>query len=109
MLKPEDIPSEAVAQFFPNMSLDSTDDVVRSVLKITTHALNVQLLATFALDYGAGGHASIYFDALDHYKHLGMKYAPPQLEGVSGIDFQRYQHIVESAYRLHDLCLQVLL
>ena len=28
------------------------------------HALNVQLLATFALDYGAGGHASIYFDAL---------------------------------------------
>ena len=109
MLQPEDIPSEAVAQFFPNMSLDSTDDVVRSVLKITTHALNVQLLATFALDYGAGGHASIYFDALDHYKHLGMKYAPPQLEGVSGIDFQRYQHIVESAYRLHDLCLQVLL
>ena len=109
ILQPEEIPSTAMAQFFPDLELDSEDDVVRSVLKITTHALNVQLLATFALDYGTGGHASIYFDALDHYKHLGMKYAPPQLKGVPDIDFQKYQHIVESAYRLHDLCLQVLL
>jgi predicted AlkP superfamily phosphohydrolase/phosphomutase len=109
ILQPKDIPSAAVAQFFPNLDLDSKDDVVRSVLKITTHALNVQLLATFALDYGTGGHASIYFDALDHYKHLGMKYAPPQLKGVSDADYQKYQHIVESAYRLHDLCLQGLL
>ena len=109
LLKPEEIPSAAVAQFFPEMELDSTDDVVRSVLKITTHALNVQLLATFALDYGPGGHASIYFDSLDHYKHLGMKYAPPQLDGVSDGDFVRYQHIVESAYRLHDLCLGTLM
>ena len=109
ILQPEEIPSAAVAQFFPNMELDSKDDVVRSVLKITTHALNVQLLATFALDYGTGGHASIYFDALDHYKHLGMKYAPPQLKGVSDIDYRKYKYIVDSAYRLHDLCLQVLL
>ena len=109
LLKPEEIPAAAMAQFFPDMELDSKDDVVRSVLKITTHALNVQLLATFALDYGAGGHASIYFDALDHFKHLGMKYAPPQLDGVSDVDFARYQHIVESAYRLHDLCLGTLM
>lgn len=109
LLKPEEIPAAAMAQFFPDMELDSKDDVVRSVLKITTHALNVQLLATFALDYGAGGHASIYFDALDHFKHLGMKYAPPQLNGVSNEDFVRYQHIVESAYRLHDLCLGTLM
>ena len=109
LLKPEEIPAAAIAQFFPDMELDSKDDVVRSVLKITTHALNVQLLATFALDYGAGGHASIYFDALDHYKHLGMKYAPPQLNGVSDEDFARYQHLVESAYRLHDLCLGTLM
>jgi len=109
LLKPEEIPAAAIAQFFPVMKLDSTDDVVRSVLKITTHALNVQLLATFALDYGPGGHASIYFDALDHFKHLGMKYAPPQLNGVSDEDFARYKHIIESAYRLHDLCLGRLL
>ncbi|HCP41203.1 MAG TPA: hypothetical protein DIT65_05355, partial [Cryomorphaceae bacterium] len=109
LLKPEEIPAAAIAQFFPEMESDSTDDIVRSVLKITTHALNVQLLATFALDHSPGGHASVYFDALDHYKHLGMKYAPPQLEGVSNEDFARYQHIVESAYRFHDLCLGTLL
>ena len=33
ILQPEDIPSAAMAQFFPDMELDSKDDIVRSVLK----------------------------------------------------------------------------
>ena len=73
MLQPEEVPAQAVASFFPGMDLDSSDDVVRSVLKILTHALNVHILATFALDFGPGGHASIYFDELDHFMHLGMR------------------------------------
>ena len=105
LFQPEEIPAQAVSSFFPNMELNGEDAVVRSVLKILTHALNVHTLATFALDHGPGGHASIYFDALDHFMHLGMKYMPPRMEGVSEIDFAHYHHIVEAAYRLHDLFL----
>ena len=83
--------------------------MVRSVLKITTHALNVHTLATLALAYGDQVHASIYYDALDHYKHLGMKYHPPQLPGVSDEAFAAYKHIVTAAYRLHDLFLDAFL
>ena len=52
-----------------------------------------------------GGHLSIYFDALDHFKHLAMKYHPPQLSAVTDEDFAKYHFIVEAAYRLHDLFL----
>ena len=109
LLQPEEIPAQAIALFFPNLEVSSEDEVVRSVLKITTHALNVHTLATLALAYGDQAHASIYYDALDHYKHLGMKYHPPQLPGVTDEAFAMYQHIVTAAYRLHDLFLDALL
>ncbi|MCH1535049.1 MAG: alkaline phosphatase family protein [Schleiferiaceae bacterium] len=109
LLKPEEIPVQAIALFFPGLEVSSEDAIVRSVLKITTHALNLHTLATLALAYGTQDHASIYYDALDHYKHLGMKYHPPQLDGVSDTEFYNYQHIVTGAYRLHDLFLDALL
>ena len=109
MLGPEDLPSSLVAPMFPGLEISSEDDIVRSVLKVLVHALNVHTLATLALDYSPGGHASIYYDALDHFKHVGMRYAPPQLPTVSDEDFTKYQHIVEGAYRLHDLFLGALL
>ena len=108
ILKPEEIPEAAIAAFFPGIDITGEDAVARSVLKIVTHALNVQTMATYALAHGPGGHASIYFDALDHFKHLGMKYAPPKLPNVDDDSFNKYQFIVEAAYRLHDLCLGVL-
>ena len=104
-LTAEDIPASVMASFFPNMAIDSTDDVVRSTLKITVHAINTHTAATLALDAARGGHISIYFDALDHYKHLAMKYHPPRLLGVDVADFEKYQHIVDGAYRMHDLFL----
>ena len=109
LLQPEEIPVQAIALFFPDLDVSSEDAVVRSVLKITTHAINVHTLATMALAYGTQNHASIYYDALDHYKHLGMKYHPPQLPGVSNEAYLKYKHIVTAAYRLHDLFLDALL
>lgn len=109
LLKPEEIPAQAIALFFPDLEVSSEDAVVRSVLKITTHALNVHTLATLALAYGNQAHASIYYDALDHYKHLGMKYHPPQLPGVTNEAFGMYKNIVTAAYRVHDLFLDALL
>ena len=109
ILQPEDLNPSIIASFFPNQDLDSSDDVVRSVLKITLHAINVHTMATYALDHCKGGHVSVYYDALDHFKHLGMKYMPPMLKGINEQDFNRYRFIIESAYRLHDLFLGQLL
>ena len=104
-IRPEEVPAEALGSFFPDKELDSTDDVVRSVLKILVHALNVHLAASIAMAAAPGGHMSIYFDALDHFKHLAMKYHPPQVSEVTDDDFAKYHFIVEAAYRLHYLFL----
>lgn len=104
-VQPEELPAEVIAAFFPHLEVDSKDDVVRSVLKITVHAINIHIAATLAMDATAGGHMSVYFDALDHYKHLAMKFHPPKLDTVSETDFEKYGHIVEAAYRMHDLFL----
>ncbi len=104
-IRPEELPAAALASFFPDKELDSKDDVVRSVLKILVHALNVHLAASIAMAAAPGGHISIYFDALDHFKHLAMKYHPPQLSAVTDDDFAKYHFVVEAAYRLHDLFL----
>ena len=109
MLSAEEVPPTAISSFFPGLELTGEDEVVRSVLKIVTHALNVHTLATYALEHGPGGHASVYYDALDHFKHLGMKYAPPKLESIDIEVFKKYNFIVEAAYRLHDLFLGSLL
>jgi len=104
-VRPEELPAEVIAAFFPNLEVDSKDDIVRSVLKITVHAINTHVAATLAMDAAAGGHASVYFDALDHFKHLAMKFHPPKLDTVSDVDFKKYGYIVEAAYRMHDLFL----
>lgn len=110
LLRPEEIPAAALALFFPHAELTGEDDIARAALKILVHALNVQTLTTLVLDHQQeGGHASVYFDALDHFKHLGMKYMAPPLTGVSSEEVQNYGKVVEGAYRLHDLFLDALL
>lgn len=48
---------------------------------------------------------AVYFRAIDEICHRFMPYHPPQMDGVPDDDFLRYQHVVEGAYRLHDLML----
>jgi tetratricopeptide (TPR) repeat protein len=53
--------------------------------------------------------AAVYYDALDHFSHIGMKFHPPKLNGVSDDDFKKYHYIVEGAYRFHDMMLERLI
>ncbi|MGA0901105.1 MAG: alkaline phosphatase family protein [Luteolibacter sp.] len=48
---------------------------------------------------------TVYYRAIDEICHHFMHYHPPRMEGVPEGDFERYQRVVEGAYRLHDLML----
>ena len=52
---------------------------------------------------------AVYYDSIDHFCHGFMKYHPPRLEWVPEKDFEIYQHVVNGAYRFHDLMLGTLL
>lgn len=70
----------------------------------SVHAAATYLLETTEWDFGA-----VYYDAIDHFGHLFMRYHPPQLPTVSDEDFARYRHAVTAGYRLHDMLLDRLL
>lgn len=48
---------------------------------------------------------AVYYRALDEICHLFMAYHPPKMEGIPEHDFELYRHVVNGAYRIHDLML----
>lgn len=106
----KEITGRILAPFFPNVDeIDGSDSIVSSVAKIiaqtsSTHAAITEAMATTNWDISA-----VYYDAIDHFKHLAMKYHPPKAEYVSSEDFEKYRSIVEAGYRFHDMMLDRLL
>lgn len=110
-VQPAELTSEILRPFFPDVDvLTSADDaVLRSCMKILAHAATIQATATHILRQTDWQFAAVYFDALDHFCHLGMKYHPPKPSFVSEVDFKKYHYIVEAAYRFHDMMLERLM
>ncbi|MCP3980533.1 MAG: tetratricopeptide repeat protein [bacterium] len=44
----------------------------------------------------------VYFEQVDSFSHLFMKYAPPKLEWVEADEFERYRDVVDEWYRYQD-------
>ena len=51
----------------------------------------------------------VYFEQVDSFSHLFMKYAPPRLEWVDEVGFARYSRVVRDWYRYQDELLGQLL
>ncbi len=85
------------------------DPVVKNVARFLAHCASIQSAATFLLDRGGSDFSAFYFDAIDHFSHLAMRFHPPRLEGVDADKYEKYRGIVEGAYRFHDMMLEALL
>ncbi len=48
---------------------------------------------------------AVYYRALDEICHQFMPYHPPRMAGAPEADFEMYRHVVNGAYRFHDLLL----
>ena len=110
-LHPGELTPAMLKPFFPNSEdlLSDNDEVLRSVMKILGHACSVHNAATWLIENTEWDCTAIYYDAIDHFSHLAMKFHPPKLEGVSDADFKNYNYIIEAAYRFHDMMLDRLL
>jgi tetratricopeptide (TPR) repeat protein len=53
--------------------------------------------------------AAVYYDGIDHFGHGFMEYNPPRMSHVSPQDFDIYRHVMQGAYRFHDMMLGRLL
>lgn len=60
-------------------------------------AIAEQLLSTRDADL-----TLVYFEQVDSFSHLFMKYVPPKLEWVEEAEFERYRDVVTEWYRYQD-------
>jgi tetratricopeptide (TPR) repeat protein len=110
-LHPGELTPEILKPFFPDAEnlLSDNDEVLRSVMKILAHCSSIHNATTWLMENTEWDCTAVYYDALDHFSHLAMKYHPPKMDGISSRDFKNYHYIVEAAYRFHDMMLDRLL
>ncbi|GAA5128371.1 alkaline phosphatase family protein [Luteolibacter yonseiensis] len=85
------------------------DDRLEKLARILAECSTVHATATAAMGSTSWDFAAVYYDALDHFCHGFMKYHPPLKNGVDPLDYEIYRHVVEGAYRYHDMMLATLL
>jgi predicted AlkP superfamily phosphohydrolase/phosphomutase/tetratricopeptide (TPR) repeat protein len=110
-VRPEELTPAHLQPFFPDIPASelADDPVVQRATDILAQCATVHNAATLLLEREDWDVAAVYYQALDHFCHLAMKYHPARLEGVSEKDFRRYHYVVEAAYRYHDMMLEKLL
>jgi predicted AlkP superfamily phosphohydrolase/phosphomutase/tetratricopeptide (TPR) repeat protein len=104
---PHDIDAATIRLFVPRfMEVDQEKDHrLEAIAKqlaacLTNHAITTWLMENQPWDLIAS-----YFGEIDHFGHGFMKYHPPRRPQIPEKDFELYQDVVNSAYRLHDLML----
>lgn len=108
---PSEISLGMILPFVPTAQPEDlrTDPVVQNVARFLAHCASIQSAATFLLEQGGSDLSAFYFDAIDHFSHLAMRYHPPRLDGIDEAKYEKYKGIVEGAYRFHDMMLEALL
>ncbi len=110
-LHPSELTLAHIEPFVPRASeLDpETDKVLKPLMRVLAHCSSVHNAVTWAMENSEWDVTAVYYEAIDHFSHLAMKYHPPRQEGVDHEEFEHYKGVVEAAYRFHDMMLERLL
>ncbi len=110
-LHPAELTLAHVLSFIPAAAeLDpENDEVLKPFLRVLAHCCSVHNAATYLMEETEWDFMGVYFEAIDHFSHLAMKYHPPKLDDISEEDFKKYKGIVEGSYIFHDMMLDRML
>lgn len=109
---PADITGEVIGAFVPEgRKVDQQRDRrLQNLAEKLAEAYSVQAAACHLMQSDPDwDFMAVYFRAIDEISHFFMPYHPPKMEGIPQADFEMYQHVVNGAYRAHDLMLQRLI
>lgn len=85
------------------------DKVLKPLIRVLAHCSSIHNVVTHALENTEWDLTAVYFEAIDHFSHLAMKFHPPRQEEIPEDEYEFYKGIVEAAYRFHDMMLERLL
>lgn len=108
---PAELTLQHVLPFIPQAaSLDpEKDKVLKPLMRVLAQCASVHNAATYLMEHEDWDFMAVYYEAIDHFSHLAMKYHPPQMAGVDDNEYELYHGIIEAAYRYHDMMLERLL
>ena len=104
---PSELDEQQIRPFIPNADEVDQDGDCRmgTCAKMLSECTTVHAVATYLAQNEPWDYLAVYYDAIDHFCHGFMKYHPPRQQHVSETDFRLYSHVVEAAYRYHDMML----
>lgn len=74
--------------------------------KVLSQCASIHNAATHLMENEPWDFMAVYYDTIDHFCHLGMKFHPPQRPGVPDEDYEFYKHLVTASYLYHDMMLE---
>lgn len=110
-LHPGELTLAHIWPFIPEAhKLDPENDaVLKPLIRVLAHCCSIHNAATHAMENSEWDLTAVYYEAIDHFSHLAMKYHPPQQEGIDDTDFDLYKNIMTAAYKFHDMMLERLI
>ncbi len=110
-LHPGELTEAHVLPFIPDLAKINQDEDKRleGFLKILADTASIHNAATWTMENTEWDFMAVYYDAIDHFSHLFMKFHPPMLSGMPEDLFALYKNVVASAYKFHDMMLERLL
>ena len=110
-LHPQELDFSHIGPFVPGCEEVDQDKDKRltALARIIADCSSIHAAATALMQNEPWDFMAVYYDAIDHFGHGFMKYHPPRQDWVPEKDFVRYKHVMEGAYRYHDMMLEALL
>jgi predicted AlkP superfamily phosphohydrolase/phosphomutase/tetratricopeptide (TPR) repeat protein len=110
-MHPAEVTEAAILPWIPLAAkIDQEKDKgLQSFAKILSENCSIHNAATWILQNEPWDFLAVYYNGIDHFCHGFMHYHPPRMEGIPEDKFEIYQHVVNGAYRFHDMMLQTLL
>ena len=107
---PDELTPDDVLSFIPKAAeIDlAKHNELSNFAKMLTECATIQAAATEVMSDQNWDFTAVYFDAIDHFCHLFMRFQAPQMKNVTDEQFEMYRYVVDGVYRFHDLILDVL-
>jgi len=101
---PDQLVPRMVEPFIPlAKEIDQDKDVRLAVfLRTLAECMSIHSAATWLLDNQPWDFFAVYYEAIDHFCHVFMKYHPPRQAWIGERDFELYHNVVSMAYQFHD-------
>jgi predicted AlkP superfamily phosphohydrolase/phosphomutase/tetratricopeptide (TPR) repeat protein len=108
---PDQLTPELVEPFVPlAREIDQDHDHrLGHLMRTLAECMTIHAAALWLAEHQPWDFLAVYFDAIDHFCHLFMRFHPPRQDWIPERDFELYRNVVSMAYRFHDRMLGELL